>query len=208
MRNPIAAAAALVLLVGMTACAGPSPVPSSTTDSTTSDASRSSDADWLARGNCRAVPSGPSDAEADGPVLTVRGAGGDGGGGGGIAVTMAQLDALPQVECTVDDRQAEGRSATFRGALLADVLRSVRNPPGDLLPGDVLHTAAVNDYSVDLPVSDTIDYPVLLATRLDGRPMTVAHYGPLRVVYPTTGFDLDPTVYDPRWIWQLTEISW
>lgn len=204
MRKPIAAAAALVLLVGMTACAGPSPRPGSTTDSTTSDAGRSSDADWLARGNCRAVTSGPSDAGAAGPVLTVRGAG---GGDGGITVTMAQLDALPQVECTVDDRQAEGRTATFRGALLADVVRSVGVPSGDLQPGDVLHTAAVNDYSVDLPVSDTIDYPVLLATRLDGRPMTVAHYGPLRVVYPTTGFDLDPTVYDPRWIWQLTEIS-
>ncbi|WP_420124660.1 molybdopterin-dependent oxidoreductase [Nakamurella sp.] len=204
MRKPIAAAAALVLLVGMTACAGPSPRPGSTTDSTTSDASRSSDADWLARGNCRAVTSAPSDDGAAGPVLTVRGVG---GGDGGIAVTMAQLDALPQVECTVDDRQAEGRTATFRGALLADVVRSVGVPSGDLQPGDVLHTAAVNDYSVDLPVSDTIDYPVLLATRLDGRPMTVAHYGPLRVVYPTTGFDLDPTVYDPRWIWQLTEIS-
>ena len=202
MRNRIAAAAALVLLLGVTACAGPSSAPGSTTDGTTSDGSRSTDAGWLARGNCRAVAPGPSDAEAEGPVLTVHRAGGD-----SISVTMAQLDALPQVECTVDDRQAEGRTATFRGALLADVLRSVRTPPGDPQPGEVLHTAAVNDYSVDLPVSDIVDYPVLLATRLDGGPMTVAHYGPLRVVYPTTGFDLDPTVYDPRWIWQLTEIS-
>ena len=37
--------------------------------------------------------------------------------------------------------------------------------------------------------------------------MTVAHYGPLRVIYPTTGYDLDPTVYDPRRIWQLSAID-
>ncbi len=32
-------------------------------------------------------------------------------------------------------------------------------------------------------------------------------YGPTRVVYPTDQFDLDPVVYDPRWIWQLTSIE-
>jgi hypothetical protein len=37
--------------------------------------------------------------------------------------------------------------------------------------------------------------------------MSVANYGPLRIVYPTTGYDLDPTVYDPRWIWQLSAIE-
>ena len=47
----------------------------------------------------------------------------------------------------------------------------------------------------------------LLATRLDGEPMSVAHYGPTRIVYPTAGYDLDPTVYDPRWIWQLSSID-
>ena len=39
---------------------------------------------------------------------------------------LAQLDALPQVECTVDDRQAEGRTATFRGALLAEDCRKCK----------------------------------------------------------------------------------
>jgi hypothetical protein len=35
----------------------------------------------------------------------------------------------------------------------------------------------------------------------------VERYGPTRVVYPTDGVDLDPTVYDPRWIWQLKTIE-
>ena len=48
---------------------------------------------------------------------------------------------------------------------------------------------------------------MLLATRLDGEPMEVAHYGPTRIIYPTAGYDLNPTVYDPRWIWQLSSID-
>lgn len=47
---------------------------------------------------------------------------------------------------------------------------------------------------------------MLLATRVDGARMPVDHYGPVRVIYPTDGTDLDSTVYDPRWIWQLTSI--
>jgi hypothetical protein len=37
--------------------------------------------------------------------------------------------------------------------------------------------------------------------------MSVAHYGPIRVIYPTTGYNLDPTVYDPRRIWQLSTVD-
>ena len=186
------------VLFGGTACAADSSPVAPLTIGTAATRSPSVDTDWLARGGCRPAAADPSDAASAGTVLTVR------AGGRATPVTMTRLDALPQVECTVDDRQAEGRTVTFRGPLLADVLAAAGVVPAD---GATLHTLAVNDYAVDLPASDVRDYPVLLATRADGRPMTVAHYGPLRVVYPTSGFDLDPTVYDPRWIWQLTEIT-
>ena len=102
----------------------------------------------------------------------------------------------------MDDRLAEGRQVTFRGVLLSTVLSAL-----GVQDATVLRADALNDYSVDLPMSDVTELPVLLATRLDGEPMTVAHYGPLRVIYPTTGYDLDPTVYDPRRIWQLSAIT-
>ncbi len=91
---------------------------------------------------------------------------------------------------------------TFTGVLLSDLLKSLG--AGD---ATTLHALALNDYAVDIPMSDIDVLPVLLATRSDGEPMSVANYGPLRVVYPTTGYDLDPTVYDPRWIWQLSAIE-
>jgi hypothetical protein len=168
-------------------------------------------ASWLEKGGCRAVPtastsysqtSDPVSTGTAGPaVLTVSGRFAA-GRTPGVTLDLAQLDNMPQVECTVNDREAEGRDATFRGVLVADLLNEI-----GAQPETTLHTAALNDYAVDLPVSDIHDVPVLLATRLDGRPMSVAHYGPLRVIYPTTGYNLDPTVYDPRRIWQLSTVD-
>lgn len=168
-------------------------------------------ADWLTKGGCRPVPPASTfftqtDAvtttDAAGPaVLTVSGRfAAD--RRAPVTLDLAQLDAMPQVECTVNDREAEGRDATFRGVLVADLLAEI-----GAQPDTTLHTAALNDYAVDLPVTDIRDLPVLLATRLDGQPMSVAHYGPLRVIYPTTGYNLDPTVYDPRKIWQLSTVD-
>ncbi len=167
--------------------------------------------DWLTKGGCRSVPpasttfTANSDADTTGPagpaVLTVTGRFAP-GSTAPVALDLAQLDTMPQVECTVNDREAEGRDATFRGVLVADLLTEI-----GAQPETTLHTAALNDYAVDLPVSDIRGLPVLLATRLDGQPMSVAHYGPLRIIYPTTGYNLDPTVYDPRRIWQLSAVD-
>jgi hypothetical protein len=169
-------------------------------------------ADWLTKGGCRPLPPASTSftqtpdpvtaTDAAGPaVLTVSGRFAP---DRTVPVTLdlAQLDAMPQVECTVNDREAEGRDATFRGVLVADLLTEI-----GAQPETTLHTAALNDYAVDLPVTDIRDLPVLMATRLDGQPMSVAHYGPLRVIYPTTGYNLDPTVYDPRKIWQLSTVD-
>ena len=103
------------------------------------------DAAALARGGCRAVtgtpvaPAGPTVLVLTGATVTH----------GPVHLDLAALDALPQVECTVDDRQAEGRQASFRGPLLADVLDAV-----GARPVATLHTVALNDYAVDLPASD------------------------------------------------------
>ena len=113
---------------------------------------------------------------------------------------METLEKLGTVGFTAYDRQAVGRDVAFSGPLLSTVLKAAG------VHGAVLHYGAVNDYTVDIPMSDASKYAPMIATRADGKRMDVAHYGPLRVVYPTTGLTLDPTVYDPRWIWQLTNI--
>ena len=65
---------------------------------------------------------------------------------------LGYLDALPQVECSVDDRLAEGRQVTFRGVLLSTVLSALGVQNATRLRAD-----ALNDYSVDLPMSDVTE---------------------------------------------------
>ncbi|MGL4305985.1 MAG: molybdopterin-dependent oxidoreductase [Mycobacteriaceae bacterium] len=181
------------LALALSGCSqGSDPTPqSSTTLTSISEAA-------LNRGNCRSVPAPTPSPNAD-TVLTVTGRVAN---GVPVKLNLATLDALPQIECTVDDRQAEGRTATFTGPLLSTVLVSIGADPQT-----TLHTLALNDYAADLPVSDLKELPVVLATRLDGETMSVAHYGPTRVIYPTSGYELDKTVYDPRWVWQLASIE-
>jgi len=226
-RHRLAAAiTCLLVLTTATACAGAADqtaaTPVSAYSSGSAGSSSSADAgngtltdaartDWLTKGGCRPVstvstsftqtPDPIATGTAGPTVLTVSGRFAP-DHAAPVTLDLAQLDAMPQVECTVNDREAEGRDATFRGVLVADLLTEI-----GAQPETTVHTAALNDYAVDLPASDIRDLPVLLATRLDGQPMSVAHYGPLRVIYPTTGYNLDPTVYDPRRIWQLSTVD-
>lgn len=121
--------------------------------------------------------------------------------GTALRLDMGLLESLGTWSLTVDDRQATGRTVEFTGPLLRDVLDAAGIARG------TLNTVAINDYRVDIPVADAFELPVLLATRADGKRMSVADYGPTRIVYPTEDYDLDPTVYEPRWIWQLASMS-
>lgn len=135
-----------------------------------------------------------------GRVLVVVEDAGNPNVGDDLRLDLALLDRLGAVEMTVDDRQALGREATFTGPLVATLLDVAD------VDGTMMETVALNDYAVDVPVEDARTLPLLLATRVDGEPMSVADYGPTRFVYPTEGYDLDRTVYDARWIWQLARI--
>lgn len=144
-------------------------------------------------------PSGEPLPEPKGPVvLTVSGA----VDSGPVTFDMESLESLGLVEYAAYDKQAEGRTATFRGVLLSTLLNAVGADAAT-----TLHTIALNDYAVDIPAQDAADFPVLLATSVDGERMSVERYGPVRVIYPTKGMKLDPAVYDPRWIWQISTIE-
>ena len=145
----------------------------------------------------------PGDAvpKPAGPVVLTITGGSVHNAGKRLELDLATLERMGTVKYTVFDRQAEGRNVSFSGPLLRTVLAVAG------ASGRTLHTVALNDYAVDIPAKDAKNLPVLLATRADGKRMTVEHYGPTRVIYPTKGFHLDKTVYDPRWIWQLSALE-
>ncbi|WP_372530086.1 oxidoreductase [Hyphomonas atlantica] len=66
---------------------------------------------------------------------------------------------------------------------------------------------AINDYSVEIPVSDAFDYQPIIAYKRDGKFMSVRDKGPLWIIYP---YDLDPATNTElifsRSIWQLDRL--
>jgi hypothetical protein len=52
------------------------------------------------------------------------------------------------------------------------------------LEGETLRAKAINDYAIDIPLSDAVQGGPIVAYRLDGDTMSVRDKGPLWIVYP------------------------
>lgn len=124
------------------------------------------------------------------------------GDGESIGFDIDTLELLGLVEYQVMDSQAIGEVATFRGILVRDLLELVGIPA----EASKLLVTAYDDYRVEIPLSDIQQYPVLLATMTNGERMGLDAFGPTRFVYPYGFYDLDPSIYDPRWIWSVKTI--
>ncbi|WP_229738034.1 molybdopterin-dependent oxidoreductase [Sinisalibacter lacisalsi] len=114
------------------------------------------------------------------------------------------LDALKAIGTTTVQTTTIWTNGTheFEGVSLAALLENVS------ADGSRLIARALNDYSVELPVSDAVEGGALVAFSLDGELMSVRDKGPLWIIYP---YDDNPAyaheVYYSRSIWQLREIQ-
>ncbi|RYH00523.1 oxidoreductase, partial [Salipiger sp. IMCC34102] len=74
--------------------------------------------------------------------------------------------------------------------------------------GGTLLATAINDYTVEIPVSDAVEGGPIIAYQMDGAEMQVRDKGPLWIVYP---YDDTPEyrseVIYSRSIWQLDRIE-
>lgn len=134
-------------------------------------------------------------------VLTLTGKIGEANADGRAEFDLAMLDALPQRRSNVQTPWFEGRSA-FEGPLGRALLAAVG------AKGTKLRVTAINDYAAEIPIEDFEKHAVILASRRDGRLMTVRDKGPLFVIYP---FDEDPALYTERYfsrsVWQVKAIE-
>ncbi|MDP3407192.1 hypothetical protein [Bosea sp. (in: a-proteobacteria)] len=137
-----------------------------------------------------------------GPViLTVSGKISNSNGPAGVTLDAAMLEALPS-RVTVATTPWYPQKTRFEGPLGAALLDLVG------ATGTVLRVTALNDYAVEIPVADLRKWPVILATKIDGKPISVREKGPLFVIYP---FDEEPSLYNElyfgRSAWQLKSIE-
>jgi len=114
---------------------------------------------------------------------------------------MAMLASMPQHSFSTRSPWFD-TARRFTGPLLREVLGAAD------AQGETLRAYALDDYSVELPVTDPQRYDVLLARLLDGKPMAVRDKGPLFMIYP---FDSDAAlrnaVHYNRSAWQLRRIE-
>ncbi|MBB4120629.1 oxidoreductase [Martelella radicis] len=114
---------------------------------------------------------------------------------------LAMLDAMPQTSFETATIWTEG-VARYSGVELAVLLDAVDADGSQLL------MTALNDYAIELPARDAVPGGPILATRVDGKPLSVRDKGPIWVIYP---FDDKPAykteVVYSRSIWQLKSIE-
>lgn len=118
-----------------------------------------------------------------------------------MPMTLEALDALKQHEFTTTTIWTDG-PITFSGVPLKELLMEV-----DAM-GNSVELVALNDYSVSIPMDDVEDTVPIVATRMNGEPISVRDKGPFWIVFP---FDSDPkyrteTIY-ARSIWQLSRLK-
>lgn len=134
-------------------------------------------------------------------ILTVSGKIGKTNGEGVARFDMAMLNSLPQR--TIRTRTPWYPGVTeFTGPLLADVLALAE------AGGTEIRASALNDYSIVIPATDAVDHQVVLATLLNGEPMSIRDKGPTFIVYPfDSKEELRASTYYERSIWQLKSLE-
>lgn len=134
-------------------------------------------------------------------VLTVTGQIDNTNGDGVAQFDMAMLEALAQGETRTNTPWYDGEK-TFTGPTAKALVDAVGGH------GTIMNVLALNDYASEIPVSDFTDLPVILATKVDGEPMSVRDKGPIFVIYP---FDQHPELnnetYYGRSAWQVKSIE-
>ncbi|MBB4063877.1 molybdopterin-dependent oxidoreductase [Gellertiella hungarica] len=147
-----------------------------------------------------AAPASALDKPAGEPVLTVTGAVSQTNDGGNAVFDMSMLEALPGRSAKMETPWTTG-AAEFSGPFLREVLKAAG------ARGAHLKVKALNDYAADVPAEDA-ELDTILATKLDGKPMSVRDKGPLMLVYP---FDQDKGLYNEKYfgrsVWQIKEIE-
>ncbi len=134
-------------------------------------------------------------------VLTISGAIAETNADEVAEFDLALLEELETVTVETSTIWTDGVQ-TFVGVPLDVLLEAVG------AEGTTLRASAINDYAVEIPVSDAVEGGPIVAHLRNGAPMSVREKGPLWIVYP---FDSSPDyqselIYS-RSIWQLDRIE-
>jgi hypothetical protein len=132
-------------------------------------------------------------------ILSIDGAISEHNEGKDLALDVASIEDLPQQTVTLFEPFVK-QDIEFTGVLLSDVLAAA----GMSSDAAVLSMTALDDYHVDLMLSQMDTSQVLLATRSGGAAIPVSDGGPARIVFLT---DDGMGANTDNWIWSVTSIE-
>jgi hypothetical protein len=119
-----------------------------------------------------------------------------------VELSLDDLAAMPQVTVATENEFTDGKVA-YRGPLVRDVLAQLQ-----LDELENVRFVAANDYYVDIPTQDFLDYDVILAMSADGERLSRREKGPLWLMYPISDHaELESPLYLRRLIWQVVRIE-
>lgn len=148
-----------------------------------------------------ALTAGPALAADNDVILTITGFRPLDGQSIVVGYNLAELQAMPKTSFTTTTMWTDGPQ-TFDGVSLKDVFDA-----NGITKGTVSATA-INNYMIEIPVSDAVEGGPIIAYALNGALMSVRDKGPLWIVYP---YDQNPDyqteVVFSRSIWQLDRIA-
>lgn len=118
-----------------------------------------------------------------------------------VQISWADLEAMPQTSFLTSTIWTQGKHK-FSGVALADLIKAIG------AKGSKLKATALNNYSVEIPISDAVAGGPVLAYKIDGERLSVREKGPLWLVYPyddNVAYKTE-TIYS-RSIWQLERLE-
>jgi len=113
-----------------------------------------------------------------------------------------ELLALGQIALTTENDFVDGKPR-FEGPLMRDLIAAVSGQNTE-----VARLFAENDYTVEIPTQEFLDYDVVLALTQDGKNLSLRDMGPIWLIYPMSDH---PELADPsnnnKLIWQLVRVE-
>jgi hypothetical protein len=134
------------------------------------------------------------------PILQISGTVEKANAGTRANLDLAMLEGIGATTIQTSTPWTEGRPS-FEGVLVRDLLRHVGGK------GKTITAVALNDYKIEISAAEVEKYPVILAYKMDGKPLKIRDKGPLWIVYPQDDFpELNNAAVQSKWVWQVKEL--
>lgn len=113
---------------------------------------------------------------------------------------LDMLHALGTQSMSVTTSWTDG-TQEFRGVLMRDLMAAIG------AKGKTVEAIALNDYTFTIDIEDFWQYPVIVATELNGKILKIRDKGPLWIIYPLDTFTKEQKInIEHRMVWQLRQL--